>query len=82
NFDSALDARYAIANDQIWSVFVHPLSSLTPRDLVSGIAQTANCVATFGSSFSSGALVFGGGDSQRLEAERLQRLLKKSEIEL
>ncbi|MEM6531772.1 MAG: hypothetical protein AAF654_04080 [Myxococcota bacterium] len=82
NFDSALDARYAIANEKLWSVFIRPLSSLTDRDLISGVAQTINCVATFGASFSSGALVFGGGDSPRLEAERLQRLLKKGEVEL
>ncbi|MEO1480913.1 MAG: hypothetical protein AAFU77_02325 [Myxococcota bacterium] len=82
NFDSALDARYAIANEKLWSVFIHPLRSLRDRDLISGVAQTINCVTTFGASFSSGALVFGGGDSQKLEAERLQRLLRRGEVEL
>ncbi|MEO0389094.1 MAG: hypothetical protein AAF281_16500, partial [Pseudomonadota bacterium] len=28
NFDTALDARYAIAQDTLWSVFIHPLSPL------------------------------------------------------
>jgi hypothetical protein len=32
--------------------------------LLLGIGQVANLVTTFGSSFSSGLLLFGGGDSQ------------------
>jgi len=39
NFDSALDARYAIAQGLLWSTFLHPLSSLTEEDFLSGIDQ-------------------------------------------
>ncbi len=28
NFDTALDARYAIAKGALWSTFIHPLSDL------------------------------------------------------
>ena len=28
NFDSALDARYAVAQGRLWAVFIHPLSPL------------------------------------------------------
>ena len=28
NFDSALDARYAVAQRRLWAVFIHPLSPL------------------------------------------------------
>jgi len=28
NFDTALDARYAIANGLLWSAFIHPLGAL------------------------------------------------------
>ena len=28
NFDTALDARYAIANGRLWGVFIHPLAQL------------------------------------------------------
>lgn len=62
NFESALDVRYAIANDALWSVFIHPLEGLTEDELVSAIAQTVTLAQTYGSSFSSGALSFGGGD--------------------
>jgi len=67
NFDSALDCRYAIANDLIWSAFLHPLSSLTEDDLISGILQTLSAAETFGSSYSSGGLIFAGGDTEIID---------------
>ena len=73
NFDSALDARYAVARGVLWSVFLHPLATLDERDFVSGIAQVVNLAATFGSTFSSGALTFGGGDSRDLIRELLDK---------
>lgn len=74
NFDAVLDARYAIGSNTVWSVFVHPLASLTDEDFLSGVAQTAVAAETFGSSFTSGVVVFGGGDSTRLNEELLERL--------
>jgi len=78
NFDSALDARYAIAQGLIWSTFIHPLSSLTQEDFISGIAQTVSLAQTYGTTFSSGAVVFGGGDSSEELQELLDSLLDKS----
>ena len=74
NFDAVLDARYAIANELIWAAFIHPLSSLTDADLVSAIAQVVTSAQTFGSTFSSGAIVFGGGDSNGLHEELVKQL--------
>lgn len=74
NYDAVLDPRYAIANDLIWSVFIHPLSSLTEEDFVSGIVQTVTAAETFGTAYSSGAFVFGGGDSNALHEELLEEL--------
>ncbi len=78
NYDSVLDARYAVAQGLVWSVFVHPLSSLEEKFLASAISQVHMAAETFGSTFSSGELIFGGGDSQEqldeLE-EALNRLL-------
>ena len=71
NFDSALDARYAVARDLVWSVFIHPLSKLDDEEFVVGLGQTVNTAATFGESYSSGALVFQGGDSGDIERRRL-----------
>lgn len=83
NFDTALDARYAIAQGSLWSTFIHPLSPLDNRQFLSGVAQAINLAATFGTSFSSGALRFGGGDSNADDDEtpedRHDRLLEKGE---
>ena len=48
NFDTALDARYAIAKSYLWSAFIHPLSPLTDRQFIEGIGQVVNLVTTFG----------------------------------
>ncbi|MEL7231655.1 MAG: type III secretion system chaperone [Pseudomonadota bacterium] len=80
NFDSALDARYAIAQGQLWSTFIHPLSSLSQDDFVSGIAQTVTLVETYGTTYTSGAGVFGGGDSADEIQRQLERLLEGEEI--
>jgi hypothetical protein len=78
NFDSALDARYAVGRDIVWSAFIHPLRTLRDADFISGVGQVINLAETFGSSYSSGAFVFGGGDSGELQRrELIDRLLKK-----
>ena len=62
NFDTALDARYAIAQGALWSAFIHPLSPLGEDEFFAGFEQTVALAATYGTSYSSGALRFGGGD--------------------
>lgn len=79
NFDSALDARYAVANELVWGVFIHPLGSLTEADLLSGIGQTVNVAQSFGATYSSGAFVYGGGDSQGIQLRELLDELRKLE---
>ena len=74
NFDSALDARYAIAKSVLWSAFIHPLSPLTDRQFIEGLGQVVNLVTTFGTTYHSGSAVFGGGDSRIIEE---QDLIKK-----
>ncbi|RDH82752.1 MAG: hypothetical protein DIZ80_10770 [endosymbiont of Galathealinum brachiosum] len=77
NFDSALDARYSIAKGKLWSAFIHPLSELTDEQFFSGLAQTITLVNSYGDSYSSGALVFSGGDSQDLNSKTFMDILKK-----
>lgn len=79
NFDSALDARYAVANGILWGTFIHPLSSLGDEQFLLGLGQTVNIVISYGSTYSSGALVFRGGDSDGLQRELLERLKSLSE---
>lgn len=76
NFDAVLDSRYAIANDIVWSTFIHRLSTLNEDDLLSGIAQTYAAAETFGTTYTSGVIVFGGGDSSSLHEELLEELEK------
>jgi len=80
NFDTALDARYAIAQGILWSTFIHPLGPLTDEQFLSGAGQAVNLAATFGTTYSSGGLTFGGGDSEGiLERELIEELLKRGE---
>lgn len=73
NYDAVLDPRYAIAQGIVWSAFIHPLSALSEEQFASAVVQVFIAAQTFGSSFTSGALIFGGGDSQ----EEHQRLLEE-----
>lgn len=78
NFDTTLDARYAVADGLLWSLFLHPLKSLTDSLLLSGIGQAVNLFRTFGKTFSSGGLVFQGGDSTGLiERQLIEELLER-----
>ena len=80
NFDTALDARYAIGQGLLWGTYIHPLSTLTDEELLSGLGQTANVVASFGASYSSGLFIFGSGDSAEIERQRFIEDLKKQKI--
>lgn len=78
DFDSALDARYAVAHEILWSAFIHPLAALHDDQFISAIGQTVNLALTYGSSYTSGELVFGGGDSgELLRRQLIDDLLKK-----
>lgn len=82
NFDSALDARYAIGQEILWATFLHPLSSLTDKDFVSGVGQAIGIAGTYGTTYSSGLFIFGGGDSQGIIDDLLEELRKKTEPEV
>lgn len=82
NFDSALDARYALAQGVLWATFIHPLNSLSDEEFLSGLSQTLNLAATYGSTYSSGLFVFGGGDSQGILDGLLEDYRRKLEPEV
>jgi hypothetical protein len=63
NFHSALDVKYAVSNDIMWCVFIHPLSPLTEGELKSAVEQVYYGAATFGTTYSSTQLLFGGGSN-------------------
>jgi len=60
NFHSALDVKYAISDEIIWSVYIHPLKELSEDQVKDAVIQVWNAAQTFGSSYSSTNLVFPG----------------------
>lgn len=79
NFDTALDARYAVAQGRVWGVFIHPLSPLEKDQFLSALVQVINLARSYGQTYSGGAEVFGGGDSGRIYRDLLEDLQKKGE---
>lgn len=63
NFHSALDARLAISDDTVWSLFLSPLSLLTEELAANGLDQVVTLAKnTARGDFHSGQWQFGGGD--------------------
>lgn len=60
NFHTALDARYAIGGGVLYAAFIHPLSPLSDLEFRSALHQVAQLKLTFGTTFSSGEMIFGG----------------------
>jgi len=79
NFDTALDARYAIAQGRLWGVYIHPLSPLEKDQFISGLGQAVNLAKTYGSLYTGGAMSFGGGDSVPLQRQLIDRLLERGQ---
>jgi len=59
NYHLALDARYAIGNGILYSVYVHSLEELTETMLKSAVRQVATLRKTFGNGYTSGEFSFG-----------------------
>ena len=79
NFDTALDARYAVAGGRLWGVYLHPFKELERDQLISGIAQTVNVAKTYGTLYTSGAGQFGAGDSGALQRDLIEDLLERGQ---
>ncbi|MEM1047151.1 MAG: hypothetical protein AAGL24_13395 [Pseudomonadota bacterium] len=80
SFETALDARYAIAGEMVWSVFIHPLRTLDDTEFLSGLGQTINLAKTYGKEYTSGFLSYGGGDAAaRKRRQLIDELLKSGD---
>lgn len=78
NLDSALDARYAVGRGVLWATYVHPLSNLYPLQFIEAIGSTVNLASTYGTTYSSGQVLFGGGDSRGIIGRQLiDKLIEK-----
>jgi hypothetical protein len=69
NFHTALDIKYAISDNILWAVFIHPLKELTQQQVIDAISQTYYGNINFGTTFSSTSLVFPGRKSPKKEVE-------------
>ncbi|WP_299467862.1 hypothetical protein [uncultured Gimesia sp.] len=59
NFDRSLDARYAIGDGVLWSLFLHPLTDLSRNLFLGGMDQVVTLANNFGGSFCSSDIIFG-----------------------
>ncbi len=78
NFHTALDVKYAIADDIMWVAFIHPLSPLTDGQVVDALTQVRAAVITYGTIYTSTDLVFpkreGETEEQEPPNQRTKRL--------
>ena len=63
NFHTALDARYATSQGILYAAYIHPLSRLSKSQLQSAVRQVSRLAQSFGSTYSSGELVYNPGQS-------------------
>lgn len=78
NFHSALDVKYAISDGILWSVYVHPLSPLSDGEVSSAVNQVYAAAVTFGTTFSSTPLLFGGGQEKPKEIKKDSVIFKRT----
>lgn len=71
NFSSALDARYVLHRGELWAAYLHPLAGLDETQLRSGLQQVLNLGLTYGTTYTSSGLQFGG--EEPAEAEPRER---------
>lgn len=60
NFDRALDAKYAISDNILWSVYVHPLKELNEKQVIDAFYQVFTLVKNYGTTYTSTEMIFGG----------------------
>ncbi|MEM8524262.1 MAG: hypothetical protein AAGG68_06450 [Bacteroidota bacterium] len=80
NFHSALDAKYALSNGFVISVFTHPLKELTEAQTIDALKQVVTLSHTFGTTYTSTDWAFGGVEEEGLKPRNVRR--KKTEKRL
>jgi len=71
NFHTALDIKYAISDDVLWSAFIHPLRELTVAQVKDALSQVYYANITFGTTYTSTDLVFPG--KAKKEAKQIKK---------
>ncbi len=79
NFHSALDAKYALYEGFVVSLFTHPLKELHKDQLIDATRQVVILAKTFGTTYTSTDMIFGGGFEDDDEIPKVnERPIKKS----
>ena len=60
NFDRALDARYCLNDNVLWSAFIRPLRELGETQLLDALSQVVTLAKNYGTTYTSTDLIFGG----------------------
>lgn len=81
NYDRALDARYAMRGNELWSVVVHPLATLATDDLPAMFDQVVLLVKNTGSTFASTELVFRSFPADQIVIETEDDVAENGESE-
>lgn len=80
NFHTALDVKYAISDNILWSVFIHPLKELSKHQVEDAISQVYYANLTFGYTYSSTNLVFPGKANQKQKTDKNNPQTKKEKL--
>jgi hypothetical protein len=70
NFHTALDVKYAISDDILWSVFIHPLKELSKDEVLSAINQVYAAAMTYGTTYNSTGLSFPDKRKEEVQSKK------------
>ena len=70
NFHSALDAKYSLYTGFVVAVYTHPLRELTKDQFIDALRQVVVLSDTFGTTYQSTGLIFGGGFEEKETPKR------------
>ena len=73
NFHTALDVKYAISDNLIWSVYLHPLQALSESQLDSALLQTYRAAITFGDTYQSTDMVFPAAQREDVQKHKQKK---------
>ena len=76
NFHSALDVKYAISEDVLWSAFIHPFKELTEVQIKDAISQVYYANINFGTTYASTSLIFPGSQKEKKPKEKTLKTRK------
>ncbi len=76
NFHTALDVKYAISDEVLWSIFIHPLKELDKDEVLSAINQVYAAAVTYGTTYNSTGLVFPKKEKEDTKEDQ-EKLFKK-----